>query len=127
MREFERISITRVAAKPSTLDRAGFAAGTIAMRIAPDEMLVVSGPLPDLSGDPHAIIEPDAGFCAMWLPGDDARALLARMCEWELPGSVPAFAQGSVAGLPVKLWFEAQRVLFLVPAPYAHDFEERLP
>jgi hypothetical protein len=114
-------------AKPSALDVAVWTTCTIAMRIAPDEMLVVSGPVPELSGDPHAIVEPDAGFFRMWIPIAKARALLARTCEWELPGHTPAFAQGSVAGLPVKLWFEAERVLFLVPAPYAHDFEERLP
>ena len=126
MREVERVSITHVVAKPSALDGLEFLQDSIAIRIAPDEMLIVSGPIPELAGDPHAIVEPDAGFFAMWLPISDARALLARICEWELPGNAPAFAQGSVAGLPVKLWFGAERVLFLVPAAYAHDFEERL-
>jgi hypothetical protein len=31
-----------------------------------------------------------------------------------------------VAGLPVKLWFEAERVLFVVAAPYATDLAERM-
>jgi hypothetical protein len=127
VRELERISITRVVATPSALDGIAWATGAIGMRIAPDEVLVVSGPVPNLGGDPHAIVEPDTGFCAMWLPMAEAREWLVRACEWELPSHSPAFAQGSVAGLPVKLWFEAERVLFLVPAPYAHDFEERLP
>jgi hypothetical protein len=124
--ELERLPITRVVAKPSALDGLEFLQDSIAIRIAPDEMLLVSGPVPHLAGDPHAIIEPDTGFSGMWLPIAQARAFLARTCEWELPRHAPAFAQGSVAGLPVKLWFEADRVLFLVPAPYAHDFEERL-
>jgi len=31
-----------------------------------------------------------------------------------------------VAGVPTKLWLEPERVLFLVPTPYAADFEERM-
>ena len=127
MRELERVSVTRVVAKPSALDGIKWAAEAIALRIAPDEMLVVSGSVPELVDDPDALVEPDAGFAAMWVPIAEARALLARTCEFELPGDAPTFVQGSVAGLPLKLWFEADRVLFLVPAPYAHDFEDRLP
>lgn len=125
MRGFERVSMTRVVAEPSAIDGAAWAAATIALRIAPNEILVVSGQIPEFA-DAHAIVEPDSGFCATWIAIAEARTLLAKTCEWELPGHAPAFAQGSVAGLPVKLWFEANRVLFLVPAPYAHDFEERL-
>jgi hypothetical protein len=51
---------------------------------------------------------------------------LTRECEWELPRDRPAFAQGAVAGLAMKLWFEHGRVLFVVPAPFAHELEERL-
>jgi len=38
---------------------------------------------------------------------------LERSCEWELPRARPAFAQGMVAGLPLKLWFEPERVLLI--------------
>ena len=37
-----------------------------------------------------------------------------------------AFAQGAVAGIATKLWFEAGRVLLIVPAPLIADFEERM-
>jgi len=34
-------------------------------------------------------------------------------------------AQGTVAGVPIKLWLEDERILFVVPVPYVHDFEAR--
>jgi hypothetical protein len=30
-----------------------------------------------------------------------------------------------VAGLPLKLWFESERVLVLVAGPFAHELAER--
>ena len=39
----------------------------------------------------------------------------------------PAFAQGAVAHVATKLWFEENRVLIVVPSPMAPDFEEHLP
>ena len=38
----------------------------------------------------------------------------------------PAFAQGAVADIPVKLWFEDDEVLIITPAPLAADLAERL-
>ena len=76
--------------------------------------------------DPHAIIERDSGFSGAWLPTAEATKVLARTCAWELPVERPAFAQGSVADIPVKLYFEDERVLFLVQSAYAADLEERL-
>ena len=76
--------------------------------------------------DPHAIIVPEAGFAGAWLPIDEAMAFLSRECEWELPHERPTFAQGAVAGLAMKLWFEHDRVLIIVPAPFAHELEDRL-
>jgi hypothetical protein len=43
-----------------------------------------------------------------------------------LPTARPAFAQGAVANIPLKLWFEHDRVLFIVQSPFAADFEERM-
>jgi hypothetical protein len=43
-----------------------------------------------------------------------------------VPNGRPAFAQGAVAGIPTKLWLEDDQVLFIVPAPYAADFAERM-
>ncbi len=77
-------------------------------------------------GDEYAIIVPEGGFVGQWVTAPEALALLVHHCEWELPRARPAFAQGMVAGVPVKLWLEESRVLFVVPAPFAADFQERV-
>ena len=76
--------------------------------------------------DPHAIVERETGFSCVWLDHVTAIDVLERECGWELPQERPAFVQGIVAGLPVKLWFERDRVLFIVASPFAVDLAERL-
>ena len=76
--------------------------------------------------DPHAIVTRDTGFAGAWLEQSEALDFLERACSWRLPDERPALAQGAVADLPVKLWLEKERVLFLVPAPLAHALEERM-
>ena len=126
MLALDRISATRIAATPEALDSAAWPDGALVLRLAPDEVLVT----PMLAGfhlsDPHAIIVSESGFAGAWLAAAEAVEVLQRCCEWQLPTRRPAFAQGAVAGIPAKLWFETDRVLFLVPAPYAHDFAERV-
>jgi hypothetical protein len=98
------------------------------LRFAPDEALVTGDVAPGLVAglDPHAIVERESGFVAAWLPVSEALPLLARTCAFELPRERPAFAQGSVAEIPVKLWLETDRILLLAPRPFAADLEERL-
>ncbi len=122
----ERIAGTRVVASPAALDATRWPSGALAWRVAPDEVFVTAAVSAESINDPHAIVEPDAGFVGAWVDADRARGLLERSCEWELPAERPALAQGAVAGLPVKLWLEHDRVMFVVAAPYARDFEERL-
>jgi hypothetical protein len=128
--ELKRIPATRIVAVPSALDAAHWPEEATALRIAPDEVLLTavldSSALGVLSADSHAIVALEEGFAGAWLPTEQALDFLERSCEWELPRHRPAFAQGAVAGVPLKLWFEQDRVLFLVPAPYAIDLEERM-
>lgn len=127
MRAPERLEATRVAATPAALDAARWPEGARVLRLAPDEALVLAAVGPEVvADDPFAIVEPESGFSGIWLPAAEALDVLARTCAWELPRARPAFAQGAVADLPVKLWFEEERVLFVVPAPYAEDLAERL-
>jgi len=121
-----RLSATRIVAKPTVLDTAAWPKDSLVLRLAQDEALImppVSNPNLD---DSHAIVVTDNGFAGVWLPWAEAQKFLERACDWELPQQRPALAQGAVAGIPAKLWLEAGRVLFVVPAPYIHDFEERL-
>lgn len=122
----EHLVGTRIVATPAALDAARWPDTARVLRIAPDEVFIVASVSADSVSDPHAIIVPDAGFAGVWVAAPEALDFLERSCEWELPADRPAFAQGAVAGLPLKLWFEHDRVLFIVPAPYAADLEERM-
>ncbi len=126
IQQMERLAATRISASPSALDAVIWPAGAIVLRTAPDEVIVTAVVAASAIDDPHAIVEAETSLCAVWMTMPAALAYLARECAWELPAARPAFAQGAVAGLPVKLWFEHDRVLFLVPGPFAADFAERL-
>jgi hypothetical protein len=124
--ELEAVSASRIAAKAAALDTARWPAGSLALRIAPDEVLLIGGGRPQVD-DPHAMVVADGGWCGVWLPAEQAYPFLRGAAAWPMPDDRPAFAQGMVAGLPVKLWLEDDRVLFIVPAAFATDFEERSP
>jgi hypothetical protein len=121
-----RIPGTRIVATPAALDAAQWPPDALVLRIAADEVYVTAPVAANAVADPHAIVAPDGGFVGDWLPAAEALEVLERTCEWELPAARPAFAQGMVAGLPVKLWLEAERIFFMTPAPYQVDFEERM-
>ncbi len=126
MRVLERLNATRVVATPSALDKAVWPQRALVFRLATDEVLVTASvPAGDVD-DPHAIVERETGFSAVWADRAEAMDFLERECDWELPRERPAFAQGMVAGLPLKLWFEHDRVLVVVASPYAADLVERL-
>ncbi len=115
----------RAIAEPAALDAATWPSEAVVLRIAPDEVLVIGEPGFDI-GDPYAIVEPEDGFCAVTMDRARLEAWLARTAEWTLPKGDRYFAQGSAAGLPVKVWVEGDRGLLITRASLAHDLEERL-
>lgn len=125
MLELKRLFTTRIVAAPAALDAAVWPVDHLVLRTAVDEVLITP-PIDNAAvDDPYAIVLADGGFFAGWLATEQALAFLERECEWELPQMRPAFVQGMVAGLPIKLWLETERVLLIVPAPFAADLEER--
>lgn len=128
MPALERLTATRFVATPAALDTVAWPADALVLRIAPDEVLITSVVGQDLIllHDPHAIVASETGLVGVWLAMNEAMGFLERSCEWEPPRERPAFAQGAVAGLPMKLWFEPERVLFIVPAPFGADLEARM-
>jgi hypothetical protein len=126
VRVLERFSATRIVARPDALDSAQWPEGALAFRLAPDEVLVTAVVHASAINDPHAIVERETGFSWAWLDRETAIDFLERECDWELPHTLPALAQGLVAGLHVKVWLEADRVLFIVASPFAADFMEAL-
>lgn len=127
MPALETLTATRIVATPAALDKAAWPPNTFPLRTAPDEILLlnVSAPI-SLPADEHAIIQPEGSYMGLWLSMNEALAFLERTCAWELPAVRPTLAQGAVANVPVKLWLEPERVLFIVQAPFAEDFETRL-
>ena len=125
-----RLESTRVSATPAALDALvadpPWPAGALAFRTAPDELLVTAAPDFEVAGDPHALVERETAFSYVWLDEATAERFLDRECEWRRPNARPALAQGEVAGIPAKLWFEAGRTLILTPAPLAAAFQRRL-
>ena len=126
MPELKRLPATRIVANPESLDEITWPDEALVLRFASDEALILPpmGAVP--ISDPHAIIIADGGFAGVWVAADEAMAFLERACEWELPEERPSLAQGSVAGVATKVWLETDKVLFVVQAPYASEFEERL-
>lgn len=123
--EPEVLPAQRVVAEPGALDSANWPSTAVVMRLAPDEVLVVAGSVPPLD-DPHALIEPEEGFVGVDSTRADIRAWMSREAEWEIPTSGQCFAQGMVAGLPVKIWVDGDRALVLTRASLRHDLAERL-
>ena len=126
MHALERFTATRIVALPQAIDEAVWPLGTLVFRLAADEVLIAPALNAMTMDDPHAIVELETGFSAVWIDHVTAIDVLERECDWELPQERPAFCQGLVAGLPVKAWFERERVLFIVASPFAVDLMERL-
>ena len=126
---FERLEATRIVASPDSLDRLNLPAGSFALRAAHDELLVeglTRGDALDALEDHHAIVERETSFASAWVGTEEATRFLQRACPWALPTERPAFAQGSVAEIPLKLWFEEASVRFVVPAAYAADLAAQM-
>ena len=126
---FERLEATRIVASPDSLDRLNLPAGSFTLRTARDELLVeglTRGDALDALEDHHAIVERETSFASAWVGTEEATRFLQRACPWALPTERPAFAQGSVAEIPLKLWFEEASVRFVVPAAYAADLAAQM-
>lgn len=128
MPELKRMKMTRIVALPEALDAAEWPEGTLAFRTAADEILLSPAVENPSLNDEYAIVLQDGAWAGVWLSAEKALDFLERNCEWELPSAQkrPAFAQGNVAGVATKLWFEEDKILLIVPAPYAAEMEERM-
>jgi hypothetical protein len=119
----DRLRGVRVVADPPSLDRATWRGDDITvLRLAPDDAFGVGATSVDLE-DEYAIIEDEVGFVGAWLDPDD----VVPHIEWSLPTARPALAQGSIAGVPAKLWLPADGdALLLTTAAYADELTRRL-
>jgi len=116
----------RVVASEAAIDGARWQGdAALALRLAPDELLVVDPEGVRVFED-GAIYDLETGFAGAWLTREQVDAI-RRHVDWLLPADRPALAQGKVAGVPAKLWLgDDGRALLLTYAVYAHELEERL-
>ncbi len=124
MRAPEPLSGVRAVAAPAVLDALSWPDGVAALRFAPDDLFAI-GATADNAGD--AIVETEAGFVGWWLTLEELYDHIVEQVDWPLPETLPALAQGLIAGVPAKLWLTNDRALLLCAAAYAHELEERLP
>jgi hypothetical protein len=119
----DRVRGIRVVAAPTALDRARWSGDPVTvLRSAPDDAFALGATAVAID-DPYAIVEDETGFVGGWF---DVEAIAAHL-EWLLPRDRPAFAQGSIAGVPAKVWLpDGDRVFVVVAAAYADDLIGRL-
>jgi acetyl-CoA acetyltransferase len=123
----ERLNATRVVAAPHALDDFPVLDGAAALRLAPDDLLIIGpGSYKAAWLGESSIQEKESGFVGWWLTPDELRDHVLPHVDWPLPIARPALAQGLVAGVPAKLWLTDDRALLLCAAAYAHELEERL-
>ena len=136
MRALEPLPGLRVVAAPQAIDEAHWVPGdAVVLRFAPDDAFAIGARAVEV-GDPDAIVEPEPGFVGAWLTADELRHDVAPGIEWSLPTERPALAQGSIGGVPAKLWLTrgwdaegsdgADQALLVVLAAYAADLAGRL-
>ena len=119
----DRLRGVRVVADPASLDRATWGGRDVTvLRFAPDDAFGVAATGVDID-DEHAIVEDEVGFAGAWLDAAEVEPHL----EWSLPTGRPALAQGSIAGVPAKLWLPTHgKALLLTAAAYGDELGRRL-
>jgi hypothetical protein len=120
----------RVVADPAALDRVSWRGDldVTVLRLAPDEALAIGARSVEID-DAHAIVEEETGFVGVWLTAEEFEASVLPRIEWPLPADDerPAVAQGSIAGVPSKLWLRTTGgALLVTQAAYADELAGRL-
>lgn len=122
MLALERLRGIRVVADAAAVEGARWTGADVTvLRFAPDEAFAIGAIGVDID-DAGAIVEDEAGFVA----GAISLEAVVPHIEWSLPTERPALAQGSIAGVPAKLWLTADGATILVQAAYAADLQDRL-
>lgn len=99
----------------------------LVLRFAPDEAFAI-GATGVRIDDPDAITEAEVGYVALMLPVDEFIDFVVPRIEWPAPATRPAFAQGSIAGVPAKLYIDSTgAATVFVLAAHLDDLLGRLP
>jgi hypothetical protein len=99
----------------------------LVLRFAPDEAFAVGATGVHID-DPDAIVEPEVGYVAVMFPVDEFIDVIVPHIEWPAPETRPALAQGSIAGVPAKLYIDSTgAATIFVLAAYLDDLLARIP
>lgn len=120
----ERLDGLRIVASPEGLEHAYYEGDVVVLRFAHDEAFAIGAVAAEVP-DEHAIVERETAFVGWGLTSAEFDRLIARHVEWQLPAHRPSLAQGLAAGMPVKLWFNHDRVLLVVSSGLAHEAAAR--
>ena len=125
---FEHIGARRIVATPAAVDAVTWPTGTIPLRIADDDVLLIGDDTTNITvADEHAIISDDAGWSGIWLTSAQAESIALHHIHWPLPPQRPILAQGLIAAIPSKLWLGADGdALLLVATVSVDEMQERL-
>ncbi|MGZ4125613.1 MAG: hypothetical protein ACXVQU_08685 [Actinomycetota bacterium] len=128
-----RASFVTCAADPAALDRLVGPASTMALRVAPDEALLVADDAAATlryASDLVTAVDPDAvvidttdGWAVIALEGDRAAEVFARVSQVPL---APGIAQGEVAHVPAIVAAEPGRIVLVFPAMWRDAVRERI-
>lgn len=126
-------SFVTCAADPAAIDRLVEPAFPVALRVAPDEALIVADDAAEVlrkASDLLAPVDPDAvvldttdGWAAIALEGDGAADVFARVSQVPL---APGIAQGEVGGVPAIVVAESGRIVLVFPAMWREAVRERI-
>ena len=126
MPAFRAVWAIRVVADAAALDAAAWTepeTGQVTvLRVAPDEAIAINA-LGASVPDGDAIATQEGGLVVGHCSLDEIEHFL----EWPLPAERPAFAQGAVAGVPVRLMLDGSDLVALYTwAAYADDLAAKL-
>ena len=124
MRALEPLRGLRVVADPAALDAARWQGDDVTvLRFAPDDAFAIGADRSrSTTSTPSSNRRP-----ASSAPGSRSRTSCPHI-EWSLPTERPALAQGSIAGVPAKLWLpDDGDALLVTAAAYADELIEPPP
>lgn len=99
----------------------------LVLRFARDEVFAIGATGVEID-DADAIVVAEVGYVALMFPADEFVDFVVPHIEWPAPRSRPAFAQGSIAGVPAKVYLDVTgAATVLVQGVYLDELVDRLP
>ena len=123
------VPLVRIVATPASLDAFAPSLKRVALRTAPDELMVLHASVDDVvfAGDEHAMVEADFGFSLISVSRSEFEQSVRPLIEWLIPtDGFPCLAQGLVGFVPAKLWFTHDGVRVIVATCFADTLLERM-